>query len=84
MGHFVVSVSQFQLKCLTAARGLPLEIFSTNSLLPFLLDKSCEHNNPKSRQVLWPDPTANGKLESSMENQWLVSPSSLVYINEMK
>lgn len=45
MGHFVVSVSelQLQLKCLTAERWLPLEIFSTESLLSFLFDKSCEY-----------------------------------------
>lgn len=65
MGHFVVNVSEFQLqlKCLRAVRGLPLEIFSTESLLSFLFDKPNEHTNPKSSQVLWPDPAANGKLE---------------------
>lgn len=66
MGHFVANVSELQLqpKCLGVAFGNLYRVF----ILPVLFDESYEHTNPNSRQVLWPDPIANGKQESSMEN----------------
>lgn len=61
MGQYVVSVSepQLQTKCLTAQGGSPLKKVSTE-IFPSLFVQSYEHTNPKSRQVLWARPIADG------------------------